>query len=582
MQETKPKILIKKYKSLFLAALSVEVVSYVVSLTDSIIAANRVSIDALSAIGLVSPFFFISVFIAGVINSGTIINYSYEIGKFNKKRAHEYFSEGIITAIASGILIAVSLLILRPIFVKTLNVSPEIIKFFNQYYKIIVFYLLIEPLSCLLDNIIVSDGGEYLSAVLNVLQIVGNVILSYILSEKHGVVGIAAATVACKAAFIILISIWFLGKKNSLVFLWYFSFSDLFQIIRRGIVRASSYATLSIMLWILNAFVLNNYNAESFKVWIIDQKILGLSTLFIGLTMTIQPMIGILRGEKNIKALKIILRILNRDIVLIGGLCSILIILFTTYVLHGFDVKEGKIFELAISALRITSVSLIFLAQMVLFFIYYYMIEKYRLALLIGLIKDIICPVGLVALIESFWDGNPYTLWIGLVVSQITAVSLTIIIIYMRYGKDLFPLLLPKDTSKIHIYSFELSKENAASMSETASEVLSTEGFSGNLLSLLGICIEDMLNLIIEKNQNSRKKMLAECTIISEEDGVRMILRDDGIIFNIEDGGMSNYSFTQYIVENILNRFDSKAYALTSGYNRNELFIAEKRRMEAQ
>lgn len=68
MEETKPTILIKKYKSLLLASMVVEVVSYIVSLTDSVIAANRVGIEALTALGLVSPFFFISVFVASVIN----------------------------------------------------------------------------------------------------------------------------------------------------------------------------------------------------------------------------------------------------------------------------------------------------------------------------------------------------------------------------------------------------------------------------------------------------------------------------------------------------------------------------------
>lgn len=113
---------------------------------------------------------------------------------------------------------------------------------------------MLEPLSCLLDNIVVSDGGEYLSAVLNVLQITGNVILSFILAGRYGVVGIAGATVACKMAFILLISTWYLTEKNSIAFVWHYSLSDVLQILRRGMVRASTYATTAVMLWLLNAF----------------------------------------------------------------------------------------------------------------------------------------------------------------------------------------------------------------------------------------------------------------------------------------------------------------------------------------
>ena len=52
MQQTKPLFLIRKYRSILWAAVIVEAVNYIVSLTDSIISGNLIGSDALTAIGL--------------------------------------------------------------------------------------------------------------------------------------------------------------------------------------------------------------------------------------------------------------------------------------------------------------------------------------------------------------------------------------------------------------------------------------------------------------------------------------------------------------------------------------------------
>ena len=86
------------------AAIIVEAVNFIVSLTDGIVAGNVLGADAFAAIGLLAPFLSISTFLASIVNTGTVLNYSYEIGKFNKHRANEFFSQGVIAALLVGAL----------------------------------------------------------------------------------------------------------------------------------------------------------------------------------------------------------------------------------------------------------------------------------------------------------------------------------------------------------------------------------------------------------------------------------------------------------------------------------------------
>ena len=49
MKQTKPLVILRKYRSIFFAAAIVEAVSFLVSLTDTIVAGNEVGAEALMA-----------------------------------------------------------------------------------------------------------------------------------------------------------------------------------------------------------------------------------------------------------------------------------------------------------------------------------------------------------------------------------------------------------------------------------------------------------------------------------------------------------------------------------------------------
>ena len=57
--------------------------------------------------------------------------------------------------------------------------------------------------------------------------------------------------------------------------------------------------------------------------------------------------------------------------------------------------------------------------------------------------------------------------------------------------------------------------------------------------------------LIYEKNAG-KKKLFAECTILSEPAGMRMILRDSGILFDVTDADSLPVSLRQYVVASMM------------------------------
>ena len=575
MNQTKPLMILKKYRSILIAAVIVEAVSFLVSLTDSIIAGSIIGSDAFAAIGLMTPFFSIATFFAAVINSGTVLYYSDETGAFHKQRANEYFSQGVVMAVATGLIFTVLLLLLKKVIIGVLDVPEEMYQYLTDYYDIIAFYFLFVPISCVLDNIVVADGGERLSAVSNVIQIVGNVILSLFLSRSMGVKGIAAATVTCKLIFVIIICFWFLNKKCNLRFVRGMHFKDCVRMCRRGVVRALTFAMSAVMTFILNAYVLMYFDEDILSVLIVAEKIIDLSTLFLGLAMALQPMIGTLKGERNTKAEKMLLRRASNDMMLAGVAISLVLVQNAKRVVWVFGIREELLVKEAVFAVYITGATLIFTALLVFFFIYFFLEGRNKLSLFTCFFKDFATPLGLAVFLTVLLK-TPEALWYGISGAAVLSLILCMIVILIRYGKDRFPFLLSKDSDdNTYIYAFELNEKNAADLSVTVMDILAQRGFTNRLQVKVGGCIEDMLIMIQEKNEGSKNPILVECNLIIDGEEVRMILRDSGVIFDITDEDARPGSFRQYIVANLITAIEIKTYLVTTGYNRNVFVFAE-------
>ena len=129
----------RKFLSILRASIIVEMVSFIVTMTDTLVAGNMIGIDGLGAIGAVAPVVGFSTFLMSVINSGAVPNYSYQIGRFDRKRANEYFSQGIMLGLALGVLCLILLLSFQNTILLNLNIHDDMLQYAQEYYSVIVF-----------------------------------------------------------------------------------------------------------------------------------------------------------------------------------------------------------------------------------------------------------------------------------------------------------------------------------------------------------------------------------------------------------------------------------------------------------
>ena len=89
----------------------------------------------------------------------------------------------------------------------------------------------------------------------------------------------------------------------------------------------------------------------------------------------------------------------------------------------------------------------------------------------------------------------------------------------------------------------------------------------------LEILIEELYTRIYEKNPG--KKVCSECALLFGPDHVRIIVRDNGVIFNFVDENNSVESLNAHVLNSLLERTEDKQYLITTSFNRNG-FVFEK------
>ena len=579
MQQTKPLFYIKRYKKVLYASLAIEVVSFVVALTDSIVAANMIDRDALIAIGLMSPFQFAAMFLASVINSGTLLNYTRAIGNYDRRRASEVFSHGCILAVGLGVLLFAFMLAVKGVFLNSADISDKTKEYLETYYDVIIWYYLFLPLYTVLDNTVMNDGGEKLSSVLNIFQVVSNVLLSVILSRTYGVKGIAVASVICQLIAMGMACTWFFRKKSTAHFILSFQRRS-FLLLRDGMGRPIAYALTAVLVWNLNPYVNNRFGNDAMAEFVIIRKTMELSFIFMGLSLALQPFIGILRGERNTKAERQLLREVCLIILFIGIVVSLGVLLFAPRFAAIFGFGSDVVGDSAVAGVRVIASTLFVRALLMLFFVYYFLTDRRGMMLLISILGDFVTPIAF-GILGSMIAKSQSGVWIGIAVSPVVTLLICICVVRSKYGREQFPFLIPHgNEEKIYIYDFPISVENNMDMVETAGRLLTVEGYNQRTIKQVELVLEETLMMIREKNReknrNEKNEVSVECTIITEENGVRVILRDTGILFDITDSEAYINSFEQYIISRVMLFPKSKMYITSLGYNRSEYFFSEK------
>ena len=241
-------------------------------------------------------------------------------------------------------------------------------RYAREYYDIMLLYFLLNLLMYVLAATLVADGGEKLAAVANVTSVALNVALSILFVGPWGIRGIAIATVLSRLVFLLLVSIHFFGKKNTLRLCRHWKWADGVAIVKNGVVLASTYALEALTIFAIHLFAVLRFDNDTRILLVMLEKFLGILAMFLGMALGAQPLIGTLNGEKNKKVLRYLIKVVCHDLTAVSLALTLLTFAFAPFLVRAFGIGDAALLGQGTVALRIVCATLVSQTVLVCFF----------------------------------------------------------------------------------------------------------------------------------------------------------------------------------------------------------------------
>ncbi|MBR4382144.1 MAG: hypothetical protein IKP64_01150 [Selenomonadaceae bacterium] len=274
------------------------------SIVDFILAARLFGDNAMAAVNLVTPIFFIVNFLSSMIGTGTTYLYSFEIGAFRHENANKLVGQGAILSVMLSILLALILFFGREIFFSFFEVTGAIETFAREYYSLFLLAVAINPVRFLMYALVLADGGGKNGVIANFLSLFVNIAASIVLGMKFGIAGIAFGTFLGYLSSIFVFAKWIFFDSQTLKPILYFSASKILKVFKSSYVYASYFLYIGFGNMILNAFFLKTFGEQNFPVLSVVMSLLQFSQFLLGMANATEPLVNIYLGEKNFDGIK--------------------------------------------------------------------------------------------------------------------------------------------------------------------------------------------------------------------------------------------------------------------------------------
>ena len=543
--------------------------AYAINLmTDSIISGKALGEVSLQAVSIVYPLFSLIYFFSYLIAPGAGVIFGKLIGEFNKDESSRVVGTTFIATLIVTTFLTIGLWILKIPFLTYYGCSGELMIEASSYYNWMILFAILDCISVPLHYFTVADGEALLVSISSVSNIVANVILSIILSARYGIMGLGLAT--CIGRMLSLISYLphFLRKSNNVKFHLCFHF----KYVKRSLYLSFSYyfyyIFLAIVDIVLNKIIIMMCGIEFIPSYAVINLVFGTCEIYESLTNSSLGLVTCFLGERNRHDMNLLFKnIMYKMFIMALGLC--IIFFFGAPLmpkLFGLETKET--IDAAITASKIVSFvsfgfGIAYVGANIL-----YTIEKPLFSCFMSFLNDIVMPLLCSLVAGSLWGFTGIA--IGMAISSYLAIIVYTIVVVLLKGKKGFPFYLEIENEESVSYDLYVTCESIFLVKDWFNLQLTSHGYNIDNIEIL---IEEFYTRILEKNNG--KKVLSEVILLFSEKQVRIIIRNDGDVFNFVDDIRKNESNNTSIVYDLLQQTINKEYLVTADFNR-DYFVFEK------
>ena len=384
----------KRFKSVFTASLASMAITYILMLTDNVVAGQFVGDEAVAAMTLVEPILTLIFFLSYMVADGLAMMFSYAICRNDQLKANQLFSMGMICSVVMGVVVTIILVVFRTEILSMWEISPELMNYAVDYYRGLMFVALPCILNIYFYTIYVAEGEEDICVRASIAMFVVNVVLDILLGYKIGVIGIGIATVLGNLVSFLWHVPYLFSPKCQLRFVKYWNGKEFWQGIFYSWYHSMDTLCLSLLPVIFAEYVIFQFSEREI---IVVTVIINMRTLLIafytGIVDCLQPMVCQYHAEKALHSVR---KTMHLGISSTIGLTVILIIfafIFAEFLPGMFGVaREDQLYSDCIWAIRIFMPFTLFMGVTLMLSNYYIYIERLNLGAAIKFLVLLVLP----------------------------------------------------------------------------------------------------------------------------------------------------------------------------------------------
>ena len=176
------------------AAAVVVIADYLLVLTDCIVVGRVIGEAALGAMNLLMPAFSVVTFFAWLLGSGMSATYLRAIRKGDGRRAAGIAWQGMAAACALALVLILLVRVCGRSYLSFMGPDDEVAGFAVQYGRWYLATLAFQSVGMMLLYLVFVRGGELVCIKAYAVQLAANLVLSYGLCERIGMVGVSLGT----------------------------------------------------------------------------------------------------------------------------------------------------------------------------------------------------------------------------------------------------------------------------------------------------------------------------------------------------------------------------------------------------
>ncbi|MDD3376054.1 MAG: MATE family efflux transporter [Candidatus Riflebacteria bacterium] len=405
-------------------------------LVDTYFIANEIGRQALAALNIILPLFYLVTGVGILLGTGSSCAYSICRGANNDSEANQSLTSGFLLAIIVSLVFTfLSFFYLREILL-LLGADNEVFQDAREYFYIFSFFAWSLILSNFFACAVRNDENPKLATASMLLASFLNILLDYlfICIFKWGMFGAALATGIASLSGLAVLLLHILCKKNK----FYFEFTGFkairfLKIISLGTAAFINEFSAGIVMAAFNLTIhtlAGNVGIAAYGI--IANTALVAIAVFNGIASGAQPLFSYLHGAQKKQELKAVAKYAFITVFVTGLTVYALVCLNKTDIIALFNKENNpKLAEIASHGINMYFLSFIFLGLNVAAISYFASIEQPIKALSVSLLRGCVIVIPVLILFSGLWG------MLGVWLSQPFAEMLTLLFVLTSFKKSL-------------------------------------------------------------------------------------------------------------------------------------------------